>query len=380
MEAAAPLQAGIGAPDLGRILEQPGPYLSLYLPTDPAIENASQKSLQAWKSARNELESRDVPAELLDSIEPLIPDAHQSGRCLAVIAREGAGPVHVEHGPKAPPRHHASWAPLPVLIPILDWRQLQAPHILVLTDRAGADLIAFQGEETVARRTRGSEEHVLSKSAPGGWSQRRFQQHAENTWEDNAEEVAEEVARLAKQIDARLVVAAGDVRAVEMLEKDLPEEVSRIFHTIPGGRAAGTDRERVEAEARKQVEILLAKETAAVLDRFREEIGQRDLAVQGAEATLDALSRAQVDALLVHDAPDDERPAWFGLEPVPVATTEARLVELGVEPRMEGRLVDVLVRAALGTGASVRVVPGEFGVPDGAGALLRWSGGARPGS
>ena len=373
MDATAPLQAGITAPDLARIAQEQGPFLTLYLPTDPEIDNAAQKSLTAWKSARNELEGRGVPAGLLDSIDPLVPDAHQYGRCLAVIAREGSGPVHVEHGPQGPSAARVSWAPLPVLVPLLEWRQLQAPHILVLADRTGANLIAFQGEEAVARRTTGNEDHVLSKSSPGGWSQKRYQQHAENTWEDNADAVAEELARLAKQIDARLVVAAGDVRALEMLEKSVPEEVSLIFHKISGGRGAGNDQAEIEEEARRQVDILLGKETGQVLDRFREEVGQVDLAAAGADATLEALSRAQIDTLLVYDHPEDDRTAWFGLEPIPVAATEARLQELGVEPRTEGRLVDVLVRATLGTGASVRVVPAESGVPDGVGALLRWS-------
>ena len=373
MESAAPLQAGISAPDLARIAQARGPFLTLYLPTSADIENAAQKSLTAWKSTRNELEERSVPAALLDGIEPLIPEAHQRGRCLAVVARNGAGPVHVEHGPQAPPRPLASWAALPVLVPILEWRQLQAPHVLVLADRTGANLIAFHGEEASARRTTDREEHLLTRSSPGGWSQRRNQQRAENTWEDNADDVAEELARLAKQFDARLVVAAGDVRALEMIEKSLPQEVARIFHTIPGGRGAGSDHEQIEEEARRQVDILLGKETGLVLDRFREEIGQGDLAVQGADATLDAVSRAQVDTLLVYDHPEDERSAWFGLEPIPVAATESRLAELGVEPRTEGRLIDVLVRATLGTGAAVRVIPAEPGVTEGVGALLRWS-------
>jgi hypothetical protein len=373
MEAAAPLHAGLHAQDLARITAPPGPYLTLYLPTDPEIENAAQKSLAAWKSERRDLEEQGVPAEILDAIDPLVPDAHQKGRCLAALASQNAGLVHVEHGPLPPPMPRSSWAALPALAPIVEWRQMQAPYILVLTDRAGANIVAFQGEETVATRSAGVEEHILRKSAPGGWSQRRYQQHAENTWEDNAEDVAEEVARLAKQIDAVLVVGAGDVRALEMLEKALPKELDGIFHTIPGGRAAGTDKTEIEDEARQQVAMLIEQATGRVLDRFREEVGQRDLAVEGADATLEALSRAQIDTLLIYDHGEDDRTAWFGLEPIPIAATEARLAELNIEPRSEGRLIDVLVRAALGTGAGIRVVPAEAGIADNVGALLRWT-------
>ncbi len=44
---------------------------------------------------------------------------------------------------------------------------------------------------------------------------------------------------------------------------------------------------------------------------------------------------------------------------------------LGEEP-LEGRLVDVAVRAALGTGAAVRVVPRSGNAHEGIGGVLRW--------
>jgi hypothetical protein len=372
MEASAPLQAGILAPELTRLTQGEGPFLTLYLPVEPEIDNAAQRSEIAWKSIRAEMETRGVPDTLLQTIDTLVPDAHQHGRCLAVVG-QGLGLSHVEHGPIGPATPWFSWAALPVLTPIIEWRQLQAPYILVLTDRTGADLVAFQGEETVARRIAGNEEHQLTRSKPGGWSQRRYQQRAQNTWEDNAEDVAEELGRLAKQIDARLVLAAGDVRALEMLEKELGQEVQPIFRIIEGGRAAGSDKAEIEEEARRQVAILLGQETGQTLDRYREEVGQADLATAGSDATLEALTRAQVDTLLLYDHPEDDRTAWFGLEPIPVAATEARLEELGIEPRHEGRLIDVLVRAAFGTGAGVRVIPEESGIADNVGALLRWS-------
>ena len=38
----------------------------------------------------------------------------------------------------------------------------------------------------------------------------------------------------------------------------------------------------------------------------------------------------------------------------------------------QARLVDVAVRAALGTGAGIRVAPVDADVPDGPAAILRW--------
>jgi hypothetical protein len=42
------------------------------------------------------------------------------------------------------------------------------------------------------------------------------------------------------------------------------------------------------------------------------------------------------------------------------------------EPR-QGRLVDVAIRAAIGTGAGVWIVPRSGGPTDGVGAVLRWA-------
>ncbi|MDF2741972.1 MAG: hypothetical protein K0S88_3342, partial [Actinomycetia bacterium] len=48
-------------------------------------------------------------------------------------------------------------------------------------------------------RVEGEELHV-TRSASGGWSQRRFQQRAENRWQQNAGAVAEALTRLVDQV------------------------------------------------------------------------------------------------------------------------------------------------------------------------------------
>lgn len=81
----------------------------------------------------------------------------------------------------------------------------------------------------------------------------------------------------------------------------------------------------------------------------------------------------QVEVLLLHDDPEDGRMAWFGPEPVHVATSPEDLRAMGVDDPQRGRLGDVLVRAALGTGAGVRILPDAQDLTDGVGAVLRWS-------
>jgi hypothetical protein len=102
-----------------------------------------------------------------------------------------------------------------------------------------------------------------------------------------------------------------------------------------------------------------------LLERFATELGQAgapraahgDRAVEGAAATLAALGRGQVETLLLTGLfLDDERTAWFGPAPTDVAADRDELAGLGVAEPVEGRLVDVAVRAAMGTGAGVRIL------------------------
>ncbi|MBV9410453.1 MAG: hypothetical protein JO148_02555 [Acidimicrobiia bacterium] len=48
------------------------------------------------------------------------------------------------------------------------------------------------------------------------------------------------------------------------------------------------------------------------------------------------------------------------------------LTDLGVPDATGGALVDVVLRAALGTGAGIRMIPGAGGPTGGVGAILRW--------
>jgi peptide subunit release factor 1 (eRF1) len=116
----------------------------------------------------------------------------------------------------------------------------------------------------------------------------------------------------------------------------------------------------------------VAEDTVALLKKFREEHGQGDLAVDGAQATVDALAKAQVEVLLVHDDRDDKRRAWFGPQRAHIASDPDDLRALGFDEPHDGRLVDVAIRAALGTGAGVRVIPKHGPVNEGIGGLLRW--------
>lgn len=363
------LDAVVRAPELATLFDGSGPVASVYLTTLPDVENAAQRSLQHWKALRGELEQAGAPADLLDAVEQQVPDAHQHGAALGVVAAPGV--LHVEHHPVPPPSDVGRYGPLPAVLPLLRWRQTTPPVVVVLADRKGADLRALRRDRPSVAREAGGQDFPLTKVHAGGWSSRRYDERVERTWEENAEDVAAEVARLTEQVDARLVVAAGDERALALLTRELDAPLADRFRILDGGRAAGAggvdDEELAEAVAEA-----VDADTDRVLAVFEEERGQDDRAVEGAAATTEALSRAAVDVLLVAEDLDERRTAWFGPAPTSLSTTPEELRAMGVDTPVEAPLVDVLVRAALGTSAGVRIVPADRAPKDGVGAVLRW--------
>jgi hypothetical protein len=377
----APSDHAIHAPDLADLMSGERPAATVYLATGTGGEEALAEVEPRWRELRASLAVAGCPATALAGIDGLVRRYHSEEGCLAMVADE-TGVRFATHEPEAPRRDVARWESLPSVCPLVEWRQLAVPHVLVVADRVGADLVGVgPGQAEVHEEIEGETE-PLTKSKPGGWSQRRHQQRAENTWDRNAKAVAHEVAELATSLRARLILATGDVRALSLLEEHLPDGARPDLRILTHG--VGSD-----ALADEVVRLLCdvaARDTVSVLRSWRAGLGKPvhgpqgtpaggHRAVEGAEDTMAALRAAQVATLLVHDDPDDDRQAWWGPEPVHVALQREELEGLGVNNLRRARLVDVAVRAALRTGAGVRVVPQAGGPRDGLGALLRWSTG-----
>jgi hypothetical protein len=256
--------------------------------------------------------------------------------------------------------------------PLLEWRQSQVPHLVAVVDRKGGDLFVFRPDGSDAYMPVEGGDDPIHKAKPGGWSQARYQRRAENTWDANAHEVADAITELVDKEQPALIALGGDVRAVELLKEAMPKRVGELVHDIAGSRAADGSVDSVVDDVTRLVATAVAAGTAALLAKFREERGQADRAVDGPAATLDALNKAQVEVLLVHADPDDSRTAWFGAEAIPVAEAAAGLTDLGVADPQQAALADVALRAALGTGAGFRIIPGAGGPSGGIGAILRW--------
>lgn len=366
---------------IARVFDASGPFLSLYLATSGEVENAGPRVELRWKNVRGDLLEQGVPETLLAAVDPLVEGSHRAGETLAVVASV-EGVRWAANLPKRLPREVVvRWSSLPSLLPLLAHEQAQLPYVAVLASRASAELVAAgggSGQESVTLE--GEQAPVLRRSAPGGWSQPRYQHHAEVIWERNAAQVADALAAMVDRVRPRLVAVAGDVRALQFLRDKSPKRVRELLEVV-GGELPSID--AVLDETAKRVAALVEQDTRRLLERFNQERGHGDLAADGVGPTVAALARAQVDTLLLAgDDPDDRRVAWFGDSGQRIALDRDALGAEGAGTPAEGRLVDVAVWAALTSGAHVRVlglgaagppVPAERLPRDGLGALLRFA-------
>ncbi|HEV2087806.1 MAG TPA: Vms1/Ankzf1 family peptidyl-tRNA hydrolase [Cryptosporangiaceae bacterium] len=358
---------------LDELYDRPGPFASVYLDTSRDSEDAAKAIGLGWRALRGELESERCPTDDLEALDRVIPGLRGTGPSGHAIFAAGGRVVYVGELVGPPRRETARFAPLPHVMPLVAQTGEAVPHVLAVVDRIGADITAVGSGGNVETEVTGSD-HPIRKVAPGGWSQRRFQQRVEETWQHNAGRVARAVTDAALACAAEVVLVAGEERArSELLSAfgdDLPAEVVEVSG---GGRAAGVDEEAFTAEVEKLLAERAAVRLTATMADYRAEAGRGGRAADGLAPCVDALRRAQVRTLLVNDDPSADATLFVGPEPTDLALRPEDLSDLGVAEPPEDRVDAALVRAAAGTDAEIVVVPAaELPLTGGVGALLRY--------
>ncbi|WP_171168223.1 Vms1/Ankzf1 family peptidyl-tRNA hydrolase [Streptomyces sp. I05A-00742] len=355
------------------LLAAPGPFASVYFDREARPERAEEAGAR-WRDLAARLAREGADAATVDALTTRVMDSLPGTGVLAAFAAGG----EVRHVAELPGGHHgdlAEVAPVPHLLPLLEWRQEHPAHVVAVVDRTGADLLIYaEGSTEPRRRTvTGTDDEIVRSS---GLPQMRFQHRAEDSWEHNAKAVAEALDGALAEVSATLLLVAGDVRARQYLTKHLPARVRRdvtVGH-ISGSR--GADGPAGVRASRTETEVSRAghARTAELLRQLEHELAPGGHAVEGVNATLDALAVGRVGTLTVTDDPRDQRTAWFGSTPAELAERREDLPPDGGGEPYEGRLADVAVRAALLTGADVRVLePGEPRTPaQGTGGICRY--------
>ena len=353
--------------DLDDLITCSGRVATVVMNAPSALTDAAARFEANWQRARKQLAEADMDAAALEVMDGTVTGLHHGLGSSVVLVQCPGMDTFVEFLDDEVGEALVSYDTLPRLGALLESRQRSIPHVIVVADRAGADIMAIDGGSLVEAIDIEGTTEFIHRGHPGGWSQRRFQQRAENTWESNAAQVADQVAKVARAHGARMVAVAGDVRAVAFLHEHLPKDVSSITHEL-----TGQSDDRIAAETVRATADIVARDTREILEAHRDACGTGNGA-DGATATAAALAQGRVATLLVHDDPRDERRGLVDLEGLWCSgdPTDTATLPEGSDA-VEARLVDVAIRCALRSDAEVHFVPRHGGPAEGIGAILRW--------
>ena len=369
---APPLKSLARLDDVRDLVAAPGPFLSVHLSFRPPSHDLAERIALGWRSSRDAAAAAGAPLSVLEAVDEIIEAGPQrQGAGLSVVVTP-EGRRLVDHLTVAPDVELVGWEPAPALTPLLAARQTAVPHIVVLVDRAGGDLLV-----RTADATRGGEEMAvegaespLRKVAAGGWSQRRIQQRAEDTWRRNMADLARQVAVLARRVDPGLIAVGGDERAVNLLRESLPSALRELTRPVDVTRAADGSADDLDVHVERVLRAHLDEELAHTLGVYRRELGQHDRATAGPVDTFAALGAGRVAVLLATLGTNDTRRAWIAPDRQQVAMTPDALPDSA--DAQSAPLVDASIAVALATNADVRIVAEQDAPSGGIGALLRW--------
>ncbi|HVU92428.1 MAG TPA: Vms1/Ankzf1 family peptidyl-tRNA hydrolase [Jatrophihabitans sp.] len=360
---------------LADVYARRGPFATVYLDATRATESGAQEIARRWAAVRDELERAGADTATLDAVAGAVEaDTGTPGRHGIVVVAAGGDVCLRDVLPQPPSRSSGSWSPVPRLLPYLGQRTTEIAHLVVVADRGGADLLSVgpggAREQTVA----GERDYPMHRTAADVWNERHFQHRVENTWESNAQNVADAVAKLIAESPARLVVVAGDVRARNLIAEALGSPPGVTVRVIEeGGRAAGSSTEALQAAVHDAVLQQVWRDRREVLEHLQQNLGRQEYAVAGVAPVVEALRMSQVDTLVISDDPSSPLTAWVGPEPLQFGLDDGEAEAMGVAEIEHDRLDAALVRAAVGTNARLVITPGghEY-LAEGIGALLRY--------
>jgi len=331
--------------DLKSLVTSADRFLTVALPAGSDRADAKERFETEWKSARRRVNAEWSEGELAE-LDDVVAALHHGDGAAVVLVHAKNGATLVEWLQEPIVASAVYEGPLPMLATVIEGRQRLIAHVVVETDRAGADVTAFdRGTVLTTETVDGSTEHI-HRGHFSGLSQRRYQQRAENTWERNAHEVADAVSAIARQVDARLVAVAGDVRAQTFVLEALPADLADKSVKIEAGSPAG-----IADEVARLLSSIVAERVTELADHVRDRLPHGTASVDSDDIMV-ALGEGRVQTLLVHDD-------GSGQTDDPTDQLEPRLVDQGIA-------------GALSTDAEIMVVPRLAMMNGPLMAVMRW--------
>lgn len=335
--------------DLRKLVDSATWFATITLPIPAQFKDSAYRFEVEWKNARKRLSDRWSDDEL-ELVEKLVGGLSYDGGAALMLILGQHGVTLTEFHDEVVPQVVVHEGSVPRLAAILEARQREIPHIVVETDRAGAEITAFQGEEVLLTEQVQGETLHIHRGPFGGWAQHKYKRRAESVWERNGDDVAEVVTALAREVGARLIVVAGDVRAQGFVLAAMPSDLEDIAVKIDEGSPDG-----IADHVRRLRSNVVAEHFTELAERLRAGLAD-GIASVDAHEILEAAAEGRIDTLLVDD--DD----------LDVPTTARTIVGIPTGTRV----IDAAIVAALRTDASIFVIPDVAVMSGPIAAIFRW--------
>ena len=352
------------------VYKQIGAYVSVYLDTDRAHEEAAQAIELRWQAAREELAAAGASPASLAAVAAAVDGGGEAARGRAIFARDGA--VAFAANLDSPPRRPiARLAPLPHLMPLLAQHRAPVPYLLVSATHEGGEIVAVGGTGAQWQDSIEGPGWPVHKTSVGGWSQDRYQRSVEEAWDENAKALAAEVTAVASRIGAGHVIVAGDVRARSLLLSHLATPLVESAAVIEEEIAA--DSPAMAKAADRALSRWAERRSRERFDDWQARLAH-GLAVEGLAQVMAAFRDGQVSDLFVADDPTSNAAAWIGPAGHDLAVSRDELLERNVPDPVPDRADAALVRAVVLTDAELYFLPAdlvETGDPAACGHIAR---------
>jgi hypothetical protein len=343
------------------VYEATGPFATICADVTHTTENADSELDLRVRAISEKLTQEGAPDAVVEVVRGRLLEGNDGGtagtlRGRALVVAADGGVVLDQALVDAPLREVAEWSPQPNLTPVLRQLPGRIPHIVVVTDRVGADItyVGATGRVDEVKSVDG-DDFQIQKVQVGGWAHHRFQHNAENKWVHNADAVAGQITSMARRFSPRFVLVAGDVRARQILTDRAGAEWSDLVVSMDeGGRAAGADREPVDKRTAELVAEHEARQDAEAIEQIQA-AAAHGLSVTGTEAVVEALRKGQVETLVLADDPGDDT-LLVGGSPLELGVNQHDMDALGIH----GEIVPAdraLLAAAVASSAGVVMVP-----------------------
>ena len=289
----------------------PAPVISLYL--DARVNEQGQRTFMPFvrKQLNERLKSYDLNSEerqsfdedfvrIMRYLEHEVPDSVQG---LAIFACSAAKDWFEVGDFEAPfDRNQLFLSDRPHLYPLARLMDEYRRYVVVLADTNRAQIFVFATGQTVDRQ---DVQNVKTKHAKvGGWSQARYQRHAENYHLHHAKEVVEMLEKIVLAENIEHIILAGDEAVViPLLREQLPKTIEdKVIDALSLGIDT-PEHELLEDSLkvfRRHDSLTDMEKVQRLLNEYRAD----DLGVGGVPETLAALSNGQVEEMLIAAKPE----------------------------------------------------------------------------